>query len=243
MRISRIYQAGIYHLGKTITLGESASHHLIRVLRHKEGEMVRLFNGEGVECEARIVLCHKRQVSVEITVLLLAAPESPLAIHLFQGISKGDRMDFSIQKSVELGVREITPVFTARTQFKLTEDRLEKKMAHWRAVMVSATEQSGRATLPILNEAILFEKIAFAELPDLTIMLDPQGSSLFSDLHTASKAAALFVGPEGGFSDAEVTLAQRYHIRSVQCGPRIFRTETASVVAISLLQHRFGDLR
>lgn len=242
MRISRIYQAGIYQVGDTVSLNDSASHHLSRVLRQSVGDEVRLFNGEGVECIGEIIVCEKRQVSVEVTSLVTPVTESPLSIHLFQGMSKSDKMDFSIQKAVELGVTEITPVMTARTQFKMNAERLAKKRGHWQGVIVSACEQSGRATLPCLNEAIVFDKIDFARLPTLSIMLDPTGDLSFNRLTTDGTQVALFIGPEGGFSEGEMAKAKENNIQRVQCGPRILRTETAGLVAISLLQHHFGDL-
>ncbi len=242
MRISRIYQAGIYQVDDIVPLNDNASHHLSRVLRQSVGDTVRLFNGEGLECIADIVLCDKRHVSVEVKSLMTPTAESPLSIHLYQGISKGDKMDFSIQKAVELGITQITPVMTARTQFKMSAERLAKKNGHWQGVIVSACEQSGRATLPRLNEALVFDQVDFTKLPTLSIMLDPTGDFSFDRLEQHGAEAALFIGPEGGFSEDEMTLATKNNIQRVQCGPRILRTETAGIVAISLLQHHFGDL-
>ena len=242
MRISRIYQEGHYYEGLPFTLNDTASHYVGRVLRLQKGDVLRLFNGKGSECEAMILHIEKRHVQVEITRFVTPTPESKLAISLFQGISKGDTMDFSIQKSVELGVQAIVPVITDRSQGPFSTEHLHKKLSHFQGIIISASEQSGRAVLPVLHPVVAFKKIIFAELPGTPVLLDPKGSITFKELPPNTNTVSLFIGPEGGFSEDEMALARQHNIMSVRCGPRILRTETASLAAITLLQHCFGDL-
>ena len=242
MRISRIYQEGDYHPGLCMALSKAAGHHVSRVLRLQKGAVLHLFNGEGVECEAVITQIEKHQVQVEVTGFVTSAPESKLAITLFQGISKGETMDFSIQKSVELGVHAIAPMITDRSQGPFSTEHLHKKLLHWQGIIISACEQSGRAVLPVLYPPVTFKKIIFTELPGVPILLNPEGSITFKDLPFDTNTVSLFIGPEGGFSDDEIALAAQHKVKNVNCGPRILRTETASLAAMTLLQHCFGDL-
>src|SRR3990167_7085676 len=156
MRRIRIYHQGNINSGITVMLDSNASHHLLQVLRKKSGERFIIFNGGDGEFDATLISANKKTACVEIGAFHPVKTESPLKIHLGQAISRGERMDYAIQKSVELGVSEITPLFTEFCQVQLSENRIDKRVAHWQAVAVSAAEQSGRCVVPIVNQPILF---------------------------------------------------------------------------------------
>lgn len=242
MRISRIYQAGDYQFGETLALSESASHHLSRVLRHSVGDVLRVFNGAGAEFEASITELSKRVVTVTLSSKVDAILESPLNIHLFQGISRREKMDFTLQKAVELGVQAITPIHTERTQLKFIREKFEKRGAHWEGIMISSCEQSGRAHLPTLHDAVPFDQLDFANVSETILTLDPLSQETFSDLVESPRSIALFVGPEGGLSPSEIAVLASQGAKGARLGPRILRTETAGMAAIAILQNQFGDL-
>lgn len=242
MRISRIYQAASLTTGEELPLDERASHYLSRVLRSNQGDPLLLFDGKGHQHHAVIVSISKRQVAVRVGDASPMETESPLSIHLFQGMSRHEKMDLTLQKAVELGITAFTPVITSRSQFRLSDERLEKRLSHWEGVMISACEQSGRTHLPTLHAPCDFKDIPFQALPGLAVMLDPLATNRLDALTTTFTDIALFIGPEGGFDEAEHKFADQHKIYKLACGPRILRTETAAIAACVLLQNRFGDL-
>jgi len=167
--------------------------------------------------------------------------ESPLKLHLGQGISRGDRMDFVIQKAVELGVTEITPLFTERCGVKLDAERLAKRTEQWQKIAIAACEQSGRSVVPLVHTAIQLTKWLAQETKDLKLTLDPWTSDSIKTI-AGSQTIRLVIGPEGGFTDAEVAQTKDAGFMAVRLGPRVLRTETAALTAISALQLQFGDL-
>jgi len=240
MRSHRFYTPINLAIDATMELPPEAAHHCTQVLRYKVDDPLTLFNGDGFNYSATISEINKKQCSVKISEKKNPKNESPLKIHLLQGIARGDKMEFIIQKAVELGVTEITPVFTQRSNVRLDEKRLEKKRLHWNKTIISACEQSGRAIIPKLNMAVPLNQIK--KLDFASIYLEPEATKCFSSLEPAGQVN-IVIGPEGGFSDDDLSHLNRIGFDGVRIGPRILRTETAGLSAVSILQSHFGDLR
>lgn len=241
MRIPRIYQDQPLSL-TPVTLTGDAVQHVARVLRMQAGQQLKLFNGDGYDYLAAITEIDKRQVEVEISEQIALHNESTLAVHLGQGISRGDRMDFVLQKSVELGVASITPLFTERCGVKLSGERLQKKQQQWQKIVIAACEQSGRAVIPTVHTPVdvraWFEQSGAA----VRLTLDPYAPKALNALPISEREVQLFIGPEGGLTEAEVALAEQHDFLPVRLGPRVLRTETAALTALTVLQYEFGDL-
>lgn len=246
MRIPRIYTSLTLNEGATIELEESPSHHLVKVLRMSVGRELVLFNGLGGEYRAEIAATSKKTATVSISKFSDVDTESPLQSHLAIGLSRGERFDLAIQKASELGVTEITPLFTERTEVKLQGERLEKKMAAWQKIIVSACEQSGRTAIPKLNTAC-----SITEFFELAINAQEENHTKFVLHHrNACKLSTLekqenvvfMVGPEGGLSDIEIETAHQHGYQNLNLGPRVLRTETAPLAALSLFQMHWGDI-
>lgn len=245
MRLTRVFVDTPLQAGGALTLPEDSAGHLLRVLRLQAGDACVLFNGDGHDYPARITSAGKRDAQVEITGCQRLANESPLAITLVQAIARGDKMDWIVQKATELGVAAIIPVTSERSEVKLDGQRADKRAAHWRGTAISACEQSGRARLPALAP--------LTALKDLQPMLAATGPRLLLDPDTTQSAAtlqwdqatciAIAVGPEGGWSDNDIRLLSAQGFTGMRLGPRILRTETAGLTAISALQALHGDLR
>ncbi len=240
MRIHRFYTEQKLDCGQSITLAKPVAHHCIQVLRYQVGDLLVVFNGDGRDYLARIETIDGKKAVASIESANKPDNESPLSIHLYQSVAKGDKMDLLIQKCVELGVSSITPVFSERSNVKLEPKRLEKKLLHWQAVAISACEQSGRTLVPKVNSAI--ELKALNQLEETTVIyLEPSAEQSFAGL-TQTNAIALFIGPEGGFSDQDLKHLIKLGAIGVSLGPRILRTETAGLATIAILQSHFGDL-
>ncbi|MGH8060718.1 MAG: 16S rRNA (uracil(1498)-N(3))-methyltransferase [Pseudoxanthomonas sp.] len=244
MRLTRCHVDLPLSVGVEATLPESATAHLVRVLRLREGDECVLFNGDGNDYGARIASAGKREV---VTQVLSASPvgnESPLRITLVQGIARGEKMDLILQKATELGVAGFIPVLAERTEVKLDAERTEKRMAHWRSVIVSACEQSGRARIPGLTQPVALGQAATKLADDaVKLTLDPVGDSTLATLATpAARPVAIAIGPEGGWSPRDREILRAAGFSGLRLGPRILRTETAGLAAIAALQSRFGDL-
>lgn len=242
MRISRIYHPDTLTPQTDINLSADASNHLARVLRAQIGQKVSLFNGDGYDYSAEISQISKKQVSVTILDKTQNQTESLLKLHLGQVISRGDRMDFTIQKSVELGVSEITPLISERCGVKLNAERMAKKVEQWQKIAISACEQSGRAFVPKVNPVIQLSSWLNQSFDGVRVNLHPYAKHGISGLTLPSSQVQLLIGPEGGLSDDEINQAREQHFIDVLMGPRVLRTETAGLAAISLLQSYFGDL-
>jgi len=243
MRCPRIYSAQVLALGAQVTLEADAAHHLARVLRLPIGSPLILFNGDGNEYPAEIIALDKKNVVVVISNVLTEARESPLAIHLGVAISKGERMDWVIQKATELGVTEISPLQSERVEVRLHGEREEKKLAHWRAVAISACEQCARNRIPVINDVRpLFNWIENIQV-DAKFVLHHRSVAVLDAQNAAPKSVALLIGPEGGLSEAEIGTAEQRGFQPLRLGPRVLRTETAPLAALSVLQFLWGDLR
>ncbi len=242
MSISRIYQLIPLQVSARVRLDEKASHHLARVLRAKVGEKLTLFNGEGGEYLARITQIDKKGVEVEVLQFSEREAESPLTIHLAQGIARGEKMDFIVQKAVELGVNNIIPLITERCNVRFDEGREEKRLAHWQSVVVSACEQSGRNRVPRVLPPVRLEKW-FSEIEvDVGFVLSPHVQVKLSSIAIDCKSVALLIGPEGGLSEQEIEMAMRKGFLPLNLGPRVLRTETATLAAVTMVQGWLGDM-
>jgi 16S rRNA (uracil1498-N3)-methyltransferase len=241
MRVPRIYTDGnLPKLGQ-FKLGEDQSHYLSKVLRMEAGRPLILFNGDGVEYSATIIDSDKRATIVEIQQSSIVNRESTLATHLAIGVSRGDRMDWVLQKATELGVTSVTPIFTERTEVRLSGDRLDKKMGHWQQIIISACEQCQRNVLPKLNSACNFSDFLKIHNEDLKLILHHRSHHTLKNRPTPT-AVTLLVGPEGGLSAIEIESALHSGYEALTLGPRVLRTETAPVAALTAVQLQWGDL-
>ncbi len=241
MRIPRIFTPQALVDSSTIELDDAAANHVSRVLRMGPGRKLFLFNGqEQCHYEAEIVSAQRKNVSISILERISTSLESPLHIHLGQAISKGDRMEFTIQKSVELGVNEITPLWTKNVDVKLNTERLEKKLHQWQQIAIAACEQSGRDIVPTIHAPQELTSWLNEARAQERWVLDPRGLKQESNQSEVS-SACLLIGPEGGLNEEEVQLACDFKFKAKLIGPRVLRTETAALTAISLLQSQWGD--
>jgi len=239
--VTRIFVSAALGEGIEIALPEEAVRHVSQVLRMRAGEPLVLFNGEGGEYEATIVDIAKRAVRVRIDRCVAADRESPLRLMLAQCVSKGERMDYTIQKAVELGVHAIVPLLSARSVVKLESERWEKKLEHWQGVIRSACEQAGRTRIPRLD-AVCRLDLWLAAAPSGTCLVLAPGGARSLKAMTKNMDVTVLAGPEGGLSAAEVERAVASGFITVGLGPRILRTETAGVAALAALQALWGDL-
>jgi len=230
-------------VGQQAPLSENAMAHAIRVMRLKVGDTLTLFCGDGFDYQCALISIEKKSAQVEVLSRNEVNKESPLNIRLLQGISSGDRMDYTIQKAVELGVTEIYPLSTERCVIKLSGDRAEKRTEHWQGVAIAACEQSGRAMVPLVHAPVtLAQWLNQHATPDcLNLLLNPVGAKRLPVLSKPEHAIHLLIGPEGGLSPAEIELATKHHFQSIVLGPRILRTETAALTAIASMQSLWGD--
>lgn len=244
MRIPRFYQDTELAVGHAVELDERAHRHAVQVLRLRVGEAVILFNGRGGEYCGRLSAVERRSARVTLESFEAREPESPLRITLAQGIAKGDHMDFSLQKSTELGVSMIQPVVTERTVGRWEARRLDNKLEHWRGIVVSACEQSGRTRIPCIEDPIsLAEWLGRAGPGGTRIVLDPgAGHSLAEVARPETDEVAVLIGPEGGLTGAEVDAAGDAGFTRVRLGQRVLRTETAATAVVTAVQWLWGDL-
>ncbi|GLT14974.1 16S rRNA (uracil(1498)-N(3))-methyltransferase [Vibrio algivorus] len=242
MRIPRIYHPqAIEQLGE-IHLSEDAAGHVGRVLRMTQGQEVLLFDGSGAEFPAVIISVSKKNVAVKIKERIERSIESPLNLHLGQVISRGDKMEFTIQKAVELGVNTITPLISERCGVKLNAERFEKKLQQWQKIAIAACEQCGRNIVPVVRPLMQLEQWCAEDYDGLKLNLHPRAKYSINTLPAPVSKVRLLIGPEGGLSDEEIQMTEQYQFEETLLGPRVLRTETAGLSAITALQVRFGDL-
>jgi 16S rRNA (uracil1498-N3)-methyltransferase len=217
--------------------------HVTRVLRLRAGDPLTVFDGRGSEYRAEIASIAGGTVRVRLLARVAGRPESPLAVTLVQGVSRGERMDWTVQKATELGVCAIAPVLTARSVVRLDARQAEAKLRHWQGIVVAACEQSGRCVVPELRPPEpLPAWLARPTGAVLRLVLDADADTELAAMPAPVGAVELLIGPEGGFDEDEVATARRAGFRPARLGPRVLRTETAGIVALAVLQSRWGDL-
>lgn len=245
MRSTRIHVSTTLSVDSVFDLPTSSADHVVRVLRMQVGQVVTLFNGDGRDHVAEIVRIDKRGVAVRMTSAGVdVGTESPLRMTLAQGIARGEKMDWIVQKATELGVHAIVPVITERTEVKLDVARAQRRVTHWQAVVTAACEQSGRAVVPVVARPLrLADWLAgLGDEAGLRLSLDPQSTITPRELDLGGLSATLIVGPEGGLAKNDLALLAQSGFLGLRLGPRILRTETAGIAAITALQSLFGDL-
>lgn len=247
MRRIRVFVEGPLAAGQRATLSESATQHLVRVLRLDVGAELAVFDGEGSEWRARLASIAKRGGEVELIEALPAQAEGPLRIELGQALARGEKMDLVLQKATELGVARIAPLVTERSEVKLDAERAERRIAHWRGVLIGACEQCGRARLPELSAPLRIEDWAVSVQAEQRLLLDPEAGLGLGDIAKAlgnePTRIALAIGPEGGFGPRDLAALRAAGFRGLRLGPRVLRTETAGLAAIAALQAVAGDFR
>jgi len=243
MRCPRIYTPQPLTPNSTLALDAEAAHHVGRVLRMQSGDALILFNGDGNEYPAAITSVDKKSVQVALEAANTIDRESPLTIHLAIAISKGERMDWVIQKATELGVTEITPLQTERVEVRLNNEREEKKLSHWQAIAISACEQCQRNRIPTINSSQSLSSWLDSVNAEAKFVLHHRSEVALESYAQKPRSVALLIGPEGGLSEAEIILAEKKDFAPLRLGPRVMRTETAPIAALSILQFLWGDLR
>ncbi|MCB1772119.1 MAG: 16S rRNA (uracil(1498)-N(3))-methyltransferase [Gammaproteobacteria bacterium] len=241
MRVSRLFVESALDTGQTVELDRRAAHYVFQVLRLRSGDSLTLFNGDGRDLAATLVQCDRRGCTARIEALLATAPEDVLQVALGIGISRGERMDFAIQKAVELGVSDITALATQRSVVQLDGDRLRKRLEHWRGIVISACEQSGRARIPAVDFAA--DLHGWLEEHRDGILLHHQAGDTLPTLQPPGGGISLLIGPEGGLDETERQAAIACGYRAVRMGPRVMRTETAPLAALAAMQALWGDFR
>jgi 16S rRNA (uracil1498-N3)-methyltransferase len=239
MRVPRVYVTHPPVAGASMTLDADAAHHVTTVLRLRAEDQVCLFH-DGVECQGFIETIGKRAVTVRLRECQPVSRESPLAITLAQGISRGERMDYTIQKAVELGVAAIAPIISERTTVKLDETRAARRTDHWHNVIVNACEQCGRNHLPALLPVMHLEDWLRQPREGTRLLLRGDAARPWSAIRPEARLT-LLIGPEGGLAPPEAARAEAAGYTAVRMGPRILRTETAALAAIAALQSGHGD--
>jgi 16S rRNA (uracil1498-N3)-methyltransferase len=243
MRLTRVFVDEALSVGQRLTVDGGAGNHVARVLRLRVGDVLTLFDGHGGEYSGRIEQMHRDTVHVSVLEHRDEERESPFHLTLAQGISRGERMDWVVQKATELGVARIAPIFTERSVVQLDERQAAKKVQHWRAIAIAACEQSGRNRVPeILAPVGLYAMLENGMARGAALLLSPGAALRVVDIPAAHSGATVLIGPEGGLAEVEQETALRAGFTPVRLGPRVLRTETAAVCALTVLQQQFGDL-
>ena len=241
MRRSRLYFHGPLKENSTVNLDKDTTHYLSNVLRLKKGREVKLFNSTDGEFLGIIATLNKHAITITVNSKTSSVIEETLKIHLALSISKGERMDYAIQKSVELGVSKITPMFSEFSDVRINDKvRIENKRSHWQKIAKSACEQCGRFSIPTIDHPVYFNDFIQTEGNEVRVLLDPSGNEKLKNIKF-DKKICLIVGPEGGFAPSELEIARK-ETHVIKLGHRILRSETAPLAALVILQSEFGDL-
>ena len=244
MRLTRVYAGEPLATDADLQLPEAAAYHVARVLRLREGAAIVAFDGAGSEYRCEILAVTGDRVLVRVGVKSPGLPESPLRITLVQAVSRGERMDWTLQKATELGVRTIIPVLSARSVVRLDDKQAAKKLRHWQAIVAGACEQCGRSVVPEVRPPLeLAAYLTSAPRESQRFVLSPTGPCSLAGLTSVGARAELLIGPEGGLDDVELERASLAGFTPVRLGPRVLRTETAGIVALAVLQALWGDLQ
>ena len=244
MRTTRIHVEQPLALGAELALPAQAAEHVARVLRMNAGDALTVFNGDGFDYTTTLTSVGKRDVMVHVDGREAVANESPLRLTLAQAVARGEKMDLIVQKATELGVSRIVPLFTERSEVKLDAARAEKRLQHWRGVVASACEQSGRVRVPEVLPAVSLQAWleSLADDGAQRLALLPEGTLRARDIGFSAAGGWLVVGPEGGLGERDVSMLQEARFQGLRLGPRILRTETAGLAALAALQALHGDL-
>ena len=244
MALTRLFVRSALVTGQELTLDKEQAHYLGRALRLRVGDTLSVFSAESGEFQATLTDIRKSSAEISIGDAIPTSTESPLKVHLVQGVSRGERMDFVVQKATELGVKRITPVLTEYGVVKLDGSRAAKRRDHWQKVAESACEQSGRIRPPLIDEPLPLKTWFGAKTKDadVDLILKPGATTPMASLKAPTTKVCLLIGPEGGFSDSEYEDAQVSGFKAVSLGPRILRTETAALAAVSIAESLWGDL-
>ena len=244
MRVTRVHADIALEPGSDSLLPAATARHVARVLRMRPGAELIVFNGSGYDYRCKLTKIEGREACVQVLERLRGLSESPLGLKLVQAVSRGERMDWTLQKAVELGVQEIAPVLSSRCVVRLDDRQTNNRMRHWTAVVASACEQSGRSVLPILRPPTeLKAYLAGPASAGTRLVLSPGGPASLAGLATIGKRVELLVGPEGGLDENEIAAAAATGFKTVRLGPRILRTETAGIAALAVIQALWGDLQ
>ncbi|MBT8048039.1 MAG: 16S rRNA (uracil(1498)-N(3))-methyltransferase [Xanthomonadales bacterium] len=241
MRIHRVYTPQALESGRELILEGGNAHYLARVLRVNAGQTVVLFNGDGRDYAAEVVRADRKEISLRLFSRLPAAAESAVGITVVQALSRGERMDQTLQKCTELGASAFQPLISERVEVRLDQSKLAKRLAHWQGVVISACEQSGRAVIPQVHEPLDLEELLARPATGLSLVLAPGAPEPLARA-PLGRTVQVLIGPEGGFSEAEQLLMQSRGMQLVSLGPRILRTETAAPAAVAIVQALAGDL-
>ncbi|MCU7906089.1 MAG: 16S rRNA (uracil(1498)-N(3))-methyltransferase [Candidatus Thiodiazotropha sp. (ex Epidulcina cf. delphinae)] len=241
MRVQRFYTSQPLSNGVEITLEAEPSHHLHHVLRLRTDDDIILFNADGDEYAATLTLVSKQGATASIGKRLRHEPGPELPIHLMIGISRGERMDFALQKATELGVTRISPIFTERCVVKLDEKKSAGRMAHWRRLVINACEQSCRCRLPLIDPPLEIREALSRQVCDLALLLDHRSHNTLQQIGRPDSSVCILIGPEGGLSSDERSIAERQNFIGIRLGPRVMRTETAPLATIAAIQTLWGD--
>ncbi|MDP0561730.1 MAG: 16S rRNA (uracil(1498)-N(3))-methyltransferase [Candidatus Endonucleobacter sp. (ex Gigantidas childressi)] len=242
MRNPRIFTPTPLAAGSIINLPESAAIHVSKVLRMKPNERLILFNNQDGSFQGKITATSNKHVSVELISWIENNSESPLRIELGQVISRGERMDYAVQKSTEMGITEITPLFSQRCEVKLSTERQQKRLKHWQQIAICACEQSGRNKVPTILQPTTLSEWIKNRTTNLNFVLHHRTSKKLDD-YTKPQSVSLLIGPEGGLAQNEIQQAEANHFNPLSIGPRVLRTETAPIVAASIMHYLWGDFR
>tara|TARA_B110000483_G_scaffold180328_1_gene213185 strand:- start:311 stop:1045 length:735 start_codon:yes stop_codon:yes gene_type:complete len=242
---TRLFVSSALSNGVELELDGDRAKYLGKVLRARVGDTLTIFNGDGPEWPATIISISKSRINLALGMSIDPGTESPLKIHLVQGISRGDRMDFVVQKATELGVKRITPVLTEYGVVKLKSDRAEKRRDHWQKIANSACEQSGRTRQPLIDMPMPLKNWFGSKPPkvDAEVILVPNAAAPLALIPPPETKICVLIGPEGGFSETEYGDAEVSGFQAVSLGPRVLRTESAAIATLSVLQSMWGDLR
>jgi len=244
--MNRFYHSKTININEIIFLDDFATHHALKVLRLKKGDELILFNGDGYDFQGQIINIAKKRVEVMINSRRIVANESNLKVTLLQALISNEKMDLIIQKTTELGISEIQPIVCQRGIVKIKNDKIEKRLLHWKQVSIGACEQCGRAKIPVINEpeniTKYLEKIIMSD-KSLKIILSPTAIKSLNEIsYSIDQNIKVLIGPEGGFSKKELELATKKNFLPIKIGPRILRTETAPLSIMSILQYKYGDI-
>ncbi len=244
MALTRLFIRSELQPGQALELDKEQAHYLGRALRLRPGDALTVFSGASGEFSATLTSIGKSGAEVAVGAAIETATESPLKVHLVQGVSRGERMDMVVQKATELGVKRISPVLTEYSMVKLEGSRASKRREHWQKIAESACEQSGRTRPPLIDEPLPLKTWFGAKTSesDVDLILKPGASTSMASLKAPQTKVCLLIGPEGGFSDTEYEDAEVCGFKAVSLGPRVLRTETAAVAAITVAESLWGDL-